>query len=892
MAGERRFTRIPPESSGDRIKMKHTVVIPFDQKDQNHNWIIGGIYTIDGNFGNTFSVEILGYDQGGDLYQGVLYARYDSNNEYINNDAEDDQNIKNPDGNIVAYVNGTPYATYINTTHIVGDNNPEYAANVDRFGGLYTRFTEGAPEVSAWGKIRQIEPKLIASWDFSKQFYPDQFANSIEGTGTVDWDADIGAVKLGVTNIGDRTTNTTNLFAPVPPGTGVLYLMAARASDNTIGDGYVRFWGAFDLTDGFYFALISGALSVRHRYSLETSQYPYSGNSPAGAVDHTVLQSDWNKDTLDGTGGVSNPSGMKLDVTKINTYWIDYQWLGGGRVRYGVFYQGERVVCHELYIENGQMNQNGAAAVHNSISNPSRPMCWAMAHPAGTAGEKNFYAYGGAMYLESDVSPLEHSPLQSYKNNSYILDGDSTSTTYAFTLRPQLNLSIFDNPAYGAGLEDDLKENHSIYSPKELQISGRPTDLSVTSATVATNTLTVNTERKHYLTVDDKFELWGTSTVDGRYRVATVVSPFEVTATTAGISDTTGETGELRVDRDNFSDSREIEVRVFAKCIMKGVSFSNVSFTNVEADIYGNHLAHGPEMIRFVTNDSQQNFDFGKFFNNIQYGAVYNGSDRGIARRYQTLGSIIGNDDKYSTGVQRVRLVIAANSHPIYGTTIHYFDDKNKFVFRDPTGTQNLTGFSNNDFDGLKTVDGDWHYLALIDRDEAWVYNSEADIDDDRSVRVLQLDADPTGTIAVGDTVTLDTGGHTAIAKTIYVSGTNYYLGVEARSSAAFDGYTGTINSTAFTVSGVTKSSDRIGVWSGWDEGAERITFDLDYKTSLLAVDSSGWDNQPAQTITDANRIYGIPPTQPAWTFMVRHLEKHRTDTNVRWAMYWKVRTQ
>ena len=901
MAGERRFTRIPPESSGDRIKMKHTVVIPFDQKVLSHNWIIGGLYTIDGNFGDTFTVEVLGYDQGGDLYQGVLYARYDDINEYINNEAEDDQNIKDPNGSVVAFVNGAPYAVYNNTTQIVGDNNPEYAVDVDRFGSLNTRFGEGAPEVSAWGKIRNTEPTEIASWDFSKQFYPDQFANSIEGTGTVDWDSDVGAVKLGVTNIGDRTTNTSNLFAPVPPGTGVLYIMSARASDNTVGDGYVRFWGAFDLTDGFYFALISGSLAIRHRYSLETSQYPYSGNSPTGAVDHTVLQEDWNKDTLDGSGGTTNPSGMNLDVTKINTYWIDYQWLGGGRVRYGIFYQGERVVCHEMYIENGAMNQNGAPAVHNAISNPNRPMCWAMAHPSGTAGEKNFYAYGGSMYLEADSDPLEHSPLQSYKNNSYTLDADSTSTTYAFSLRPQLNLSIFDNPDYGI-IEEDLQENHSIYSPKELQISGRPDDLSVTSATVATNTLTINTERRHYLSVDDKFELWGTATIDGRYRVASIVSPYEVTATTAGISDTTGETGDLRVDRDNFSDSRELEVRVFSKCLMRGVSFSNISYTSVESDIYGDHLAHGPEMARFITNDSQQTFDFGKFFNNIQYGSVYNGSDRGIARRFQTLSSIIGNDDKYSTGVQRVRIVIAANSHPIYGNTLHYFDDKNKVVFRSPTGTQALSGFSNDDFDGLQTDDSAaWQYLALLDRDEAWIYNSEADIDDDRSVRAVTVSS--TTNIAVGDTFTVGTGQ--AFVKGIATVNGTEYVYFDGR-NANFD--TAFVNTAAFTTtsggSGTLtidplSSSDRIGGtgdFSGWDEEDERVTFDLDYKTSLLAVDSSAWATSTHDIVAESNPVvvglYGPAQGQPAWTFMARSLEPHKTNTTVRMNMSWKERVQ
>ena len=50
----------------------------------------------------------------------------------------------------------------------------------------------------------------------------------------------------------------------------------------------------------------------------------------------TIPQSQWNVDTLDGTGfSTSNPSGIKLDITKAQLMFTEYEWLGVGCVRVG-----------------------------------------------------------------------------------------------------------------------------------------------------------------------------------------------------------------------------------------------------------------------------------------------------------------------------------------------------------------------------------------------------------------------------------------------------------------------------------------------------------------------------------------------------------------------------
>lgn len=89
--------------------------------------------------------------------------------------------------------------------------------------------------------------------------------------------------------------------------------------------------------------------------------YPdYRGTSLSGAnramitkvVELRIPQSQWNLDKLDGTG----PSGMTLDITKMQMWFIDYSWYGAGVIRYGVRNnKGEITYCHRIAHGNSQV---------------------------------------------------------------------------------------------------------------------------------------------------------------------------------------------------------------------------------------------------------------------------------------------------------------------------------------------------------------------------------------------------------------------------------------------------------------------------------------------------------------------------------------------------------
>jgi len=61
-----------------------------------------------------------------------------------------------------------------------------------------------------------------------------------------------------------------------------------------------------------------------------------------------VSQANWNVDPFDGTG----PSGVDLNTSKANLFWLDIEWLGVGDVRCGFVVDGKFHVAHQFHNTN------------------------------------------------------------------------------------------------------------------------------------------------------------------------------------------------------------------------------------------------------------------------------------------------------------------------------------------------------------------------------------------------------------------------------------------------------------------------------------------------------------------------------------------------------------
>ena len=70
------------------------------------------------------------------------------------------------------------------------------------------------------------------------------------------------------------------------------------------------------------------SMTITPSYRGSTTQFAIISKT----VDFKIPQSQWNIDKMDGTG----PSGMVLDLAKMQMFYVDYSWYGAGYVRWGM----------------------------------------------------------------------------------------------------------------------------------------------------------------------------------------------------------------------------------------------------------------------------------------------------------------------------------------------------------------------------------------------------------------------------------------------------------------------------------------------------------------------------------------------------------------------------
>ena len=127
-----------------------------------------------------------------------------------------------------------------------------------------------------------------------------------------------------------------------------------------------------------------------------------------------VTQNDFNIDPFDGSGD----SGITLDLTKAQIFFIDYEWLGVGRVRFGFVINGQIYTAHEF------RNANIATSVY--MSYPNLPLR-AEISSQGSSGEMQLICSSVSQEGGSDAVART---IAIDTGNSFI-NAQSTSNKYA-----------------------------------------------------------------------------------------------------------------------------------------------------------------------------------------------------------------------------------------------------------------------------------------------------------------------------------------------------------------------------------------------------------------------------------------------------------------------------
>lgn len=214
------------------------------------------------------------------------------------------------------------------TTHL---SNIETAVN----SGLFVTTNHS---VDMFSRLRVSNPQTVFD---SKQLKDKQplFWDDVQvsGTGTsstYNTNQSSTTISVSASTAGMRARQTFRRFNYQPGKSQLVFLTGVIGAGAT---GIVGRIGQFDERNGLFFEIISSGIGVVRR--------TYTSGS---VFEARAAQTAWNGDKLDGTG----QSGVTIDWSKAQIFWIAYEWLGVGSVAFGVVHHAQLITCHTMHHNN------------------------------------------------------------------------------------------------------------------------------------------------------------------------------------------------------------------------------------------------------------------------------------------------------------------------------------------------------------------------------------------------------------------------------------------------------------------------------------------------------------------------------------------------------------
>lgn len=197
----------------------------------------------------------------------------------------------------------------------------------------------GGQSADAFGRLRVSNPYTL--FDTQARYYDhEQYSSATNGTANVVYQANSSTFMCNVGSAsGDYVLCETVRVFPYQPGKSLLTLSSFCFNDPKLN--LRQRIGLFDADNGVFFEANGLDLYMVIRSS-----------STGSIVEDRILQSNWNIDTLSGSGGASNPSGIELDPALVQIWFCDIEWLGVGSVRVGFVIDGQYVTCHTFHHAN------------------------------------------------------------------------------------------------------------------------------------------------------------------------------------------------------------------------------------------------------------------------------------------------------------------------------------------------------------------------------------------------------------------------------------------------------------------------------------------------------------------------------------------------------------
>ena len=221
----------------------------------------------------------------------------------------------------------------------------------DRLKGVPIYFAD-SPNIDGLGRVRMSEARSIFDITFQYDTSPNEWNFTVAGGATVTHAAPRPDVKLSTTTAsGDSAVFQTYRHFHYQPGKSQLVTVTGNFGVGRTANSRRR-WGQFDANDGYFFEFDGTTLNVVLR-----------SNVTGTPAETRVAQSAWNLDKLDGSG----PSGLTLDPTKQQLWFIEYTWFSTGAVVFGI-----RVGRKHVYVHNFENGNSVATPYSQTATLPLR----------------------------------------------------------------------------------------------------------------------------------------------------------------------------------------------------------------------------------------------------------------------------------------------------------------------------------------------------------------------------------------------------------------------------------------------------------------------------------------------------------------------------------------
>jgi len=273
------------------------------------------------------------------------------------------------------------------------------------FGSIKVR-ADDSPSVDAFSRWRVSSPQGLFDAQLTYDLQPLLFEQVTSGSGaTVAHDA----------------TNRCALmtFSSTPAG-GLAYMQSyewVRYQPGKSQLAFISFNFIETAANCVKFVGLSAGATNGFELQQSGSTVQFVLYSDTGNGDQTVTKSNWNLDTLDGSGSAANPSGLTLNLTKIQILALDFQALYSGRVRMGFDLNGEVVWAHEFnfansitvpYIQTATLPVRCGMSCSDAVSTTMRFTCSSVSSEGGQENEAGYTFSSGTTVISAGNGTATH----------------------------------------------------------------------------------------------------------------------------------------------------------------------------------------------------------------------------------------------------------------------------------------------------------------------------------------------------------------------------------------------------------------------------------------------------------------------------------------------------